>query len=198
MEPQARLHPSAEDLPSCPTSSASLGKTSALPTQDASPIPPVRHRGPPAWAKPGLFGAPILCLQGSHRTPTSCAVTPALVCPLRISGYLLYVISFSLASHLPFSTLPALNVVTGHLCFQISQSFRSGWKVSCQTEAIDAFRTPGPSFHGRVPGVMNQDPADTSSSFMMSTETASLHLSLPKEEKMRVPLGPQDLHFFFF
>lgn len=141
------------------TRSASLEKTSAFHIQGTSPVPPRPHPDPRDIRGRLLVQTQsvwhfIFCASNIGLSmPASCALTTSLVYPLRISGHLLSAISFSLASHLPFSTTPALNIVTGRVCFQISQIFGSRWKLFCQTAATAVFGIPGPSFHRSIAGV---------------------------------------------
>ena len=102
--------------------------------------------------------------------------------------------SFSLASPLPFSMMPALHI-TGHFCFQISVLWiwlegvlpNRGYCHVWDTRSLVSWEYCWDHHQG---------PVDTASSSMTSTETDSLQLLFtPKGEELTVPLGPQDFHF---
>lgn len=78
----------------------------------------------------------LLIICASHiklRPLTLCAQTTSLFLSFENFWAAPSSISFSLVSHLPFPTVPAAAVGTGHFSLPVSQCSESGWKASCHT-----------------------------------------------------------------
>ena len=195
LQPQGR--PRTGAFPSCPTTSASREShpqhtpTVRVPLHGA-PIPR-RLRGylrvqtpgrgvrpesvPPAWASEPLLLVPKPVLWS---------------CPFRVSGHpsLHFILQHPICPPAPG---PLLQLKGGPRFPQASQSLRSGWKVTCCTQAI-VWGVLVPSFHGGIVGVVNRGPRCTPSSLRMSGGLLSCISFAPRGKKGDNATGPQDPH----